>query len=183
MTRLLIWFLSAVGFLICIYDTRYWIYGAPYNRWISAFLYPTTKIIWALSIALVIWMCITGNGGLVNKLLSWKAFIPLSRLTYSVYLTHAWLVWIYWASKKDLVDMNNFSILSLTSGLLLMSYGLGAVFSLIFESPFLELQKNLQYCLMIDKKEIINNNNCRIVELDRNETKELYKRVDNNQNQ
>jgi hypothetical protein len=77
--------------------------------------------------------------------------------------------------------MNNFSILSLTSGLLLMSYGLGAVFSLLFESPFFELQKNLQYYLMIDKKEIINNNNCRIVELDRNETKELYKRVDKNQ--
>ncbi len=121
-------------------------------------------------------MCITGNGGLVNKLLSWKGFIPLSRLTYSVYLTHVWLVWMYWASKKDLVDMNNFSILSLTSGILLMSYGLGAIFSLLFESPFFELQKNLKYYLMINKKEIINNNNSRI-----NETKQLYKSVDNNQ--
>jgi peptidoglycan/LPS O-acetylase OafA/YrhL len=126
-------------------------------------------------------MCITGNGGLVNKLLSWKAFIPLSRLTYSVYLTHAWLVEIYWASKRDLMDMNNFSILSLTSGLLLTSYGLGAVFSLLFESPFFELQKYLKYYLMINKRENINNNNSFIVESDRNETKELYKRVDNNQ--
>jgi hypothetical protein len=83
---------------------------------------------------------------------------------------------MYWASKKDLVDMNNFSILSLTSGILLMSYGLGAIFSLLFESPFFELQKNLKYYLMINKKEIINNNNSRI-----NETKQLYKSVDNNQ--
>jgi peptidoglycan/LPS O-acetylase OafA/YrhL len=126
-------------------------------------------------------MCITGNGGLVNILLSWKAFIPLSRLTYSVYLTHAWLVWIYWASKRDLVDMNNFSILSLTSGLLMISYGLGAVFSLLFESPFFELQKYLKYH-MINKREN-KSNNFYIDGSDRNEMNELYKSVDNNQNQ
>jgi peptidoglycan/LPS O-acetylase OafA/YrhL len=127
-------------------------------------------------------MCITGNGGLINKLLSWKAFIPLSRLTYSVYLTHAWLVWMYWASKRDLVDMNNFSIFSLTSGLLLMSYGLGAVFSLLFESPFFELQKYLKYHFMINKREN-KSNKAYTFGSDRNEMKELNIRVDNNQNQ
>jgi peptidoglycan/LPS O-acetylase OafA/YrhL len=97
-------------------------------------------------------MCITGNGGLVNKFLSWKAFIPLSRLTYCVYLTHAWIVWIYWGSKKDLVDMNNFNILSLFSGIIFMSYILGAIFSLLFESPFLVLQKYLMHWNLPDDK-------------------------------
>jgi peptidoglycan/LPS O-acetylase OafA/YrhL len=88
-------------------------------------------------------MCITENGGFVNKFVSWKAFIPLSRLTYSVYLTHAWIVWIYWGSKRALIDMSDFNILYQFSGILLISYVLGFIFSLLFESPFLVLQKRL----------------------------------------
>jgi peptidoglycan/LPS O-acetylase OafA/YrhL len=172
----------AVGYLTCIYDTYYWIYGAPYNRWVSALLYPTTRIIWSLSIATLIWMCITGNAGFINKFLSWKAFIPLSRLTFSVYLIHVWIVWIYWGSRRDLVDMNNISILSLFSSVLLMSYSLGAVFSLLFESPFFELQKYLKNYFMISERENRSNNSY-IAESDRNEMKDLYKKVDNNQNQ
>jgi hypothetical protein len=135
---------------MCIYDTFYWVNGAPNNRSISAFLYPIIRIIWALNITGIIWMRVTRNGGLVNKLLPWKAFITLSRLTYSVFSIHAMIVWIYWGSRRDLVDMNNFSILSLVSGVLLMSYSLGAVFSLLFKSPFFELQRYLK--LMREKR-------------------------------
>jgi peptidoglycan/LPS O-acetylase OafA/YrhL len=120
----------------------------PFNRWISALLYPTTRIIWAINTATIIWMCITGNGGFVNKILSWKAFIPLSRLTYSVYLTHAWIVWIYWGSRRDLFNLNNFSVFSLVTSIILLSYSLGAMFCLLFESPFLVLQKYLKNYLM-----------------------------------
>ena len=92
-------------------------------------------------------MCITGNGGLVNRFLSSKAFIPLSRLTYSVYLTHAWIVWIYWGSKSESVDMaNNFSIISLFSSILFISYIIGFIFTLLFESPLFVLQKSLKNC-------------------------------------
>jgi hypothetical protein len=139
LTKILIWFLFAVGFFVCIYDTYYWIYGAPVNRWISVFLYTNTRIIWALNTAVLIWMCITGNGGYVNKFFSWRAFIPLSRFTYSVYLTHLWILWIFWASKRDLVDVNNISILSIFTGVLVMFYSLSAIFSLLFESAFFKI--------------------------------------------
>jgi peptidoglycan/LPS O-acetylase OafA/YrhL len=151
----MVWILLLIGYIVCLYDVQYWIYGRPYNKLISSLVYPTTRIIWAINTATLIWMCITGNGGLVNKFLSWKVFIPLSRLTYSVYLTHAWIVWIYWGSKRDLVDMNNFNILSLFSGIILMSYVLGAIFSLIFESPFLNLQKYLKDYLIGYEKDRI----------------------------
>ncbi len=163
---------------ICIYDVYYWIYGAPYNRWISALLYPTTRIIWSLNTALIIWMCITGNGGLVNKFLSWKAYIPLSRLTYSVYLTHVWIIWKFWGSRRDSMDINNISILSVILGVLLMSYIIGAIFSLLFESPFLKLQKYLKILYIINEREGIRNN-FNVNESDGNEMKNLYKSVEN----
>ncbi len=144
------------GFIFCIYNTYYWIYGESFNRWISVFYYPGTRIIWALSIAIMIWMCITGNAGFINDFLSWKAFIPLSRLTYSVYLTHVWIDWYYWGTKRDLIDMNNFTYLFLFCGFLLMSYIIGAIFSLLFESPFFVLQGYLRkYFLSIQNNNSI----------------------------
>jgi peptidoglycan/LPS O-acetylase OafA/YrhL len=132
-------------------------------------MYPITRIIWALNTAAIIWMCITGNGGFINKFLSWKAFIPLSRLIYSVFLTHAWIVWIYWGSKRELVDMSDINILYQFFVILLISYGLGLIFSLLFESPFLALQnllmkeilfkekpKNYNQVIQLDTKEKVN---------------------------
>jgi peptidoglycan/LPS O-acetylase OafA/YrhL len=104
----------------------------------------------------MIWMCITGNGGFINDFLSWKAFIPLSRLTYSVYLTHVWIDWYYWGTKRDLIDMNDFTYLFLFCGFLLMSYIIGAIFSLLFESPFFVLQDYLKkYFLSIQNNNSI----------------------------
>ncbi len=150
--KTIIWFLFSAGFLFCIYDTYYWIYGKSFNRWVSAFFYPSTRIIWAMNTATLIWMCISGNGGFVNKFFSWKAFIPFSRLTYSVYLTHVWIDWYYWGTKRDLIDMNNFSYLFLFCGFLLMSYIIGAIFSLLFESPFFVLQKCLRNYFVSNQK-------------------------------
>jgi hypothetical protein len=87
--------------------------------------------------AAIIWMSITGNGAFVIKLLSYKAFTQLSRLTYSVYLTHVWIVWYYWAPIRTLFDLNIFSFAILLTGIVLISFTIGAIFSLLFESPFL----------------------------------------------
>ncbi len=116
-------------------------------------------------------MCVTGNGGLINKFFSWKAFVPLSRLTYSVYLTHAWIVWIYWGSKRDLIDMNNFTIVSLISGVILMSYITGGLFSLVFESPYFVFFKYFKKAFLVKD----NNNNTLITSINSSEMQKLQK--------
>ena len=53
--------------------------------------------------------------GYIDKFLSWRAFIPLSRLTYGVYLIHAIILFWYYASEKTLIDMSIFQLVSLIS--------------------------------------------------------------------
>ena len=142
------WSIVSIGFIICFYDNLFWAYGHPYNRYISAILYPLKRLIWSLNLSLIVWMCITGNGGFVNRFLSAKLFIPLSRLTYCVYLTHAWIVWTFWASRRDLVDIGIYSIMSIYITILIVSYIFGAVFSLLYESPFLMFQSYLRKYLL-----------------------------------
>ncbi|CAG2104089.1 unnamed protein product [Medioppia subpectinata] len=142
--KCLIWASILVSYIFILYDSMFWAYGQTYGQTftpaMSALLYPLKKVLWALNLTAIIWMCITGNATFINRFLSYKAFIPLSRLTYSVYLTHAWIVWIYWGSKRDLIDMKNFTILSLTSSVILISFCMSIVFSMLFEAPFFALQ-------------------------------------------
>ena len=48
----------------------------------------TARPLWSVCLAWVILSCFYGGGGWVNELLSWKGWIPLSRLTYTSYLLH-----------------------------------------------------------------------------------------------
>ena len=149
-----------ISFAFIFYDSMIWAYGRPFHRLVAALLFPLKKMLWALNIATIIWMCITRNATLVNKFLSFRGFVPLSRLTYSVYLTHAWIVWIYWGTRRDTIDMKNFTILSLTCSIVLMSFVLSLVFSLLFEAPFFALQSYLKdYSNNDNKDKCISNNN------------------------
>ena len=51
--------------------------------------------------------------GYIDSFLSWRAFIPLSRLTYGVYLIHSIILFWYYASEKALIDMSIFQLVSL----------------------------------------------------------------------
>ena len=47
-----------------------------------------SKTGWSLALAWIVFSCHKGYGGVVNSFLSWRAWIPLSKLTYGAYLIH-----------------------------------------------------------------------------------------------
>lgn len=47
--------------------------------------------LWAVCICWVIWACYHGYGGIINKFLSFKYFVVISKLGYGVYMLH-WVV-------------------------------------------------------------------------------------------
>lgn len=50
---------------------------------------------WGVAIAIVVFCCVKGYGGVVNSFLSWKVFIPLGRMCFSVYLISMHLQYIF----------------------------------------------------------------------------------------
>jgi len=58
--------------------------------------------------------------GFVNSFLSWKAFIPLGRLTYCAYLVHPIIMYTYIADRKDMTKANNITFVSIRVNI---SYG------------------------------------------------------------
>ena len=128
---------------MCLMDTYYWNTGKPHNRLLSALVFATCRVIWSLSTAALIWLCISGNGGKLNDWLSSKIFIPLSRLTYSVYLTHVWIIWLFVGTRRERIDTEWTEVLFVFLHNLIISYVIGFIFALVFELPVLRLQKRL----------------------------------------
>lgn len=46
------------------------------------------RFIWTSLLAWIVFACITGRARFLNNLLSWPMFVPISRLSFSIYLVH-----------------------------------------------------------------------------------------------
>lgn len=62
--------------------------GHSWNSFQSIMYNCFSKTGWSLALAWIVFSCHKGYGGVVNSFLSWKAWIPLSKLTYGAYLIH-----------------------------------------------------------------------------------------------
>lgn len=104
-----------------------------------------------------VWLCVTGNGGLLGRLLSSKVFRPLSRTTYAVYLTHVWVVWVTAGARRAPIDLSAHSLLLLFAAEVLVAFGIGFFFTVLFESPVIyALHYIKKVCILEEEKEIEN---------------------------
>ena len=79
--------------------------------------------------------------GFVNNLLSWKGFIPLSRLTYVMYLVHLNYMAVYYARARKPIYYTMWDTVQAYFGFLLAVILLAFAICLVVEVPFLNLEK------------------------------------------
>ncbi|KAH8280767.1 hypothetical protein KR054_010700, partial [Drosophila jambulina] len=58
----------------------------------GALFYTLTRIGWPLALCWVVFACVQGYGGLANSFLSYSLWQPLSRLSYSAYIWHMFIL-------------------------------------------------------------------------------------------
>ncbi|XP_076301783.1 nose resistant to fluoxetine protein 6-like isoform X2 [Lasioglossum baleicum] len=110
---------------------------------ISVIYTAISRILWGVGISWLIVACITNNGGIVNQILSFKLWIPLSRLTFSAYLIHPLVI--------STINLNNsypqyFDLLTasiMALGFAVMTYVCSVMLSLVAEAPAIKVFKIL----------------------------------------
>ncbi|XP_064457404.1 nose resistant to fluoxetine protein 6-like [Ornithodoros turicata] len=98
---------------------------------------------WALGLSWIVYACATRRGGFLNRLLSWKALVPLSRLTFGVYLAHPIVLFFQMWTIRERIYGSHVTMIYLFLGNMAFSYGIAAVFYVAFEAPFRKLSKRL----------------------------------------
>lgn len=98
--------------------------------------YATThRIAWALGLAWIVFSCATGRGGVVNSLLSWDALVPLGRMSYSIYLVHAYLVFYKAWTIRQRIENHHFQIMSSAVSSFMMAIAAGYLVYVFLEHP------------------------------------------------
>ncbi|XP_066920656.1 nose resistant to fluoxetine protein 6-like [Clytia hemisphaerica] len=96
---------------------------------------------WSLAVGWVIYSCHYGMGGVINGFLSWKAWIPLSRLTLGAYLLHDNVIGYVLSQQHNLYHYKDsvwvFDFTSIVIGSFMLSFP----FHLFVEVPLFNLER------------------------------------------
>lgn len=107
----------------------------PYNP-IEAGLYASVeRTIWSIAICMIIGVCEYGDVSYVKDILSSRTFIPLSKLSYGIYLIHPFLIWRYLYKARAPFFYDFYSLMCVTLGVLMMAILLSLVLWLLIEAP------------------------------------------------
>ncbi|KAH6934659.1 hypothetical protein HPB50_026720 [Hyalomma asiaticum] len=136
------WGVSMVCALLCVFVKLAWYRSmnptSEAVKLLAAFL---DRMLWAVSLSWITLACSSGRGGFVGKFLSWNAFVPLSKLSYGVYLIHVPFIELLLHASRERVYWSIFNTLMLLFGVLVWSYLLAYLAFLACEAPTGALDK------------------------------------------
>ncbi|WAR04826.1 LOW QUALITY PROTEIN: NRF6-like protein [Mya arenaria] len=139
--NLVLWFVSFSTFCLVVYGP----YSQDGNHIFSvnesSAYFALARTAWGVALAYLIVASCTGHGGWINEMLSWRGFIPLSRLTYCAYLIHPLVMSTFYMNRRQLTYFTQFELIYLFLGHMTMTYGLSFIVSLVFEAPMMGLEK------------------------------------------
>lgn len=123
------------------------------------------RIFWSFGIAWISFACATGYGGIVNNILSFKLFIPFSRLSYSIYMVHLIPIFLRVNSMRYTRAWDDYEFVSWgVFNILLGIFGAYLLY-VIFESPINSLEK----LLFRTEKDTTTSENAQKTGIERNE--------------
>ena len=102
--------------------------------------YTLSRFAWGVALAIVIFTCHNGYGGIVNRFLSMKLWIPLSRLTYSVSLINPIILNIIFDSRRQVDVYEDIKLLMLAISTTVLSLAAAVALILFIEFPMSNIE-------------------------------------------
>lgn len=119
------------------------IYRAHFGSVVATIYNSLSRTAWSIAVAWMIFACLSGFGGRINRILCSKVWIPLSRLSYSAYLIHPVIIEGYCYALYRPIHFQIDTLLLYYFGFFVSSYLAAFLVSMTFESPMMALEKLL----------------------------------------
>ncbi|ERL91085.1 hypothetical protein D910_08427, partial [Dendroctonus ponderosae] len=136
MLWVVIGWVSSFGLLLALVYGLYEVHLSP----IAGAAYSSlSHTAWAVGLAWIVVACVTGYGGMINKLLSLPILYPFSRVTYCAYLVHPLLIRFMVMTMDSPVHLGRVSTVIIFLGQVLASYIISFILSIAFEAPVVSM--------------------------------------------
>ncbi|XP_029832846.2 nose resistant to fluoxetine protein 6 [Ixodes scapularis] len=140
-TTLVVGWLSAlVCALVALLGAYPFRAGYDVDSVLMAFYAAMHRTVWCVAVAWLTVACELGHGGLLNETLSWRGLVPLSTLSYLIYLIHPLVVYVHVATTREIVNLDHFTMCYSFLGHATISVGLAYVAHVVVELPFASLK-------------------------------------------
>ena len=114
--------------------------------------YLFSRTVFSLGIALMIYACHNGFGGIIDKFLSWSFWVPLSRLTFMVYLIHPIVITLMYKTLRFRFIYTDWLLMIMFTAAAMLSYSLSLVIAVTVEYPVINLEKAVYKLTGIKKR-------------------------------
>ncbi|CAL1280543.1 unnamed protein product, partial [Larinioides sclopetarius] len=92
--------------ILCMWYCFFFLFKREEMLILTAVYNGTKHLLFSCGLAWIIYLCLTGQSEFLNKCLSWKYFLPLSRLSYCAYLIHTLIIIRYLLEAEDLMEFS-----------------------------------------------------------------------------
>ncbi|KAK3241267.1 hypothetical protein CYMTET_48950 [Cymbomonas tetramitiformis] len=130
----------AIGIMAVQVYILYNSYHHPWTRAAKAAYNSLTRLGFTVGLAVMVYLCVTNQGGLVQTFLSSDVLYPLATLTYCAYLVHPMIMRVVYFSRTQLFYHTDIEYASTYCGFLLAAYATATVVHLLVEVPFANLE-------------------------------------------
>ena len=141
-SKLLNWIIYLIFWCLAAFFAQIVVYGL-YDTWhghtlstAEDVMYITfSRFTWGIALALVVFSCHNGYGGIINSFLSMGFWIPLSRLTFNAYLVHEIVLTVVFGTLRAPVHYTDITLAVYTVAIVVISYGVAGVIAVFVEFP------------------------------------------------
>ncbi|XP_054707054.1 nose resistant to fluoxetine protein 6-like [Uloborus diversus] len=143
MTLIFGWSVSITLALTSLYGAHRWNIGEPHGPFLSSVFAALHRTTFTIGVAWVTFACVTGYGGIVNRILSSSIFAPFGRLTFMAYLLHSLVIWVRMGSRRERIFYSHYNAVYEFVGNIVFTLILTIPFYLILEAPLSNLDRLL----------------------------------------
>lgn len=138
------WAAAVLVGVSCMFSVSVFYQPAHAYHPLEAALYASLhRLGWCAATAWIIFACVTGNGGVMQRVLTWRPLVPLSRLTYCAYLVNGAVVLWGVAGVRETRTLSTASLTMEVVSQIFVTFVGALVLSLMLESPIHGLERAL----------------------------------------
>ena len=138
--HILLWLIAAALGIVNVYGLYFTWHGYKFSLAENVMYFMFSRFTWGVTLALVVFICHSGYGGVINRFLSLPIWVPLSRMTFNAYLVHEMVMVLIFGEARDSLYYNDATFIVYIVSMVVVSYGAAAVVSVFVEYPLSNIE-------------------------------------------